>query len=135
MHDDWGVVCGGYERIKAQRLALKNEIQRLNASDSSTADSKRAVQLIKQRDDPRHVHDVQNVPLVQELEKRATQQHAQDVSPQVRVVDGVDSSGQLQQSTITVTTVSTVRSSLTCSELFGQQSSASNCPSAGSSRW
>jgi hypothetical protein len=99
MHDDWGVVCEGYERLKAQRLALKEEIERLNASNSMS-DSQRAVRLMKQRDDARHVHDLQSLPLVQEMERRATQQHAQDVSTlQVSVVDGVDAGGNLQQST------------------------------------
>lgn len=99
MHDDWSVVCEGYERMKAQRIALKKEITRLNAS-GSLEDAQRAIHLIQRRDNHNHIHDVQCIPLVQELEKRATHQRAEKVSRlQVRLADCADASADLDQCT------------------------------------
>lgn len=87
MHNDWGAVCEGYERMKRQRIGLKREIAELNES-SNMEDTKRAVSLIKERDDPNHLHDLKCVTLVQELETRANQQRAEDVSRfQVKIAD------------------------------------------------
>ena len=88
MHSDFGLLCEGYERLKADRLALKARIEQLNAS-GDLKQAGEAVRLIaEQRDDPNHKHDLDVVPLVQELEHRANRQLAEMVSKfQVRVMD------------------------------------------------
>ena len=100
MHDDWAVVCEGYERMKAQHIALIKEIIAQRNATGRAEDVQRAIDLMKLRVDPSHTHDVQCIPLVQELEKRATHQHAEDVARfQVRLVDCADATPHLQQPT------------------------------------
>ncbi len=99
MHDNFSVVCEGYERLKAQHIALKKEILAQRNATGRPEDVQRAIDLFKVRIDPNHNHDVLCIPLVQELEQRATHQHAEDVACfQVNVVDCADASPHLQKS-------------------------------------